>query len=52
MDEQFMWDFRTGCSNSAKFARFYDMGFMDIYFQKKIKNGVSKKSLINLVNLA
>ena len=28
MDEQFMWDFRTGCSNSTKFARFYDMGFI------------------------
>jgi len=28
MDEQFMWDFRTGCRNSAKFARFYVTGFI------------------------
>ena len=27
MDEQFLYDFRTGCGNSAKFARFFDMGF-------------------------
>ena len=28
MDEQFLYDFRTGCGNSAKFARIFDMGFM------------------------
>ena len=28
MDEQFLYDFHTGCGNSAKFARFFDMGFM------------------------
>ena len=27
MDEQFLYDFRTGCGNSAKFARIFDMGF-------------------------
>ena len=27
MDERFLYDFRTGCGNSAKFARFFDMGF-------------------------
>ena len=27
MDEQFFYDFRTGCGNSAKFARIFDMGF-------------------------
>ena len=33
MDEQFLYDFRTGCGNSAKFARIFDMGF--IYFSLK-----------------
>ena len=27
MDERFLYDFRTGCDNSAKFARIFDMGF-------------------------
>ena len=27
MNEQFIYDFRTGCGNSAKFVRFFDMGF-------------------------
>ena len=31
MDEQFMCYFRTGSGNSAKFARFYDMGFRYYY---------------------
>ena len=30
MDEQFLYDFRTGCGNSAKFVRFFDMGFMTL----------------------
>ena len=30
MDEQFLYDFRTGCGNSAKFVRFFDMGFRRI----------------------
>ena len=28
MDERFLYDFRTGCGNSTKFARIFDMGFM------------------------
>ena len=32
MDEQFLYDFRTGCGNSAKFARIFDMGFIKDIF--------------------
>ena len=28
MVEQFVLHFRTGCGNSAKFVRFFDMGFI------------------------
>ena len=33
MDEQFLYDFCTGFGNSAKFARFFDMGF-NIHLRK------------------
>ena len=28
MDERFLYDLRTGCGNSTKFARIFDMGFI------------------------
>ena len=42
MDEQFLYDFRTGCGNSAKFARIFDMGF--IVPMKKYLNFILPKS--------
>ena len=42
MDEQFMCDFRTGSGNSAKFARFYDMGFIRSNF-----SNVNKTVILN-----
>ena len=43
MDEQFLYDFRTGCGNSAKFARIFDMGFMlHTYYILYSIDGVSR----------
>ena len=44
MDEQFLYDFRTGCGNSAKFARIFDMGFItqwkyEIYYGNFLGRG-------------
>ena len=42
MDEQFLYDFRTGCGNSAKFARIFDMGFtyehnyVPVFFKREL----------------
>ena len=41
MDEQFLYDFRTGCGNSAKFARIFDMGFkksLDLFGQDSLSS--------------
>ena len=40
MDEQFLYDFRTGCGNSAKFARIFDMGFITIYWLNHVQSRV------------
>ena len=45
MDERFLYDFRTGCGNSAKFARIFDMGFM--YFANSFKRIYFYKNLLN-----
>ena len=37
MDERFLYDFRTGCGNSAKFVRFFDMGFNAVKVQNDVR---------------
>ena len=36
MDERFLYDFRTGCGNSAKFARIFDMGFIKLSISARV----------------